>query len=213
MNGRRSWNTAKISSSLVALSVLIISLGGCGASTSTASTPPFYAENTAGWPTIWTYNAFSTTFGLNGESLFVDLPLAFQKLPGTSYAPELASSWRFVGNTLQVKIRSGVNWQNGAPVTSKDVVDSYLLGATAGWPWLSVATNVTAQGSHTVVFQLRHDVAGSTNPVTHQYALYNILQSYVWPASVYGHLDRYARQTGEVRAGFSSVHHNWRRAI
>ena len=182
--------TAKIAASLATLSLLSISLAGCGTSTATttAAAPPFYAEDTGGWPATWTYNGFSTTFGLSGEELYVDLPLAFQETPSAQYAPELASSWQFVGNTLQVQIRAGAKWQNGDPVTSTDVVDSYLLGATVGWPWLSVASNVTASGPSTVIFQLRRDVAGTTNPVTHQDALYNILQSYVWPASVYGHL-------------------------
>ena len=84
------------------------------------------------------------------------LPLAVEDEPSlTSFTPQLATSWTTSGNTLTIHLRSGVNWNNGKPVTSTDVYDSIVLdGADDQGGWTYIA-GVTAPNPSTVVITTR----------------------------------------------------------
>lgn len=131
------------------------------------------------WGTTWSLNAYSPIALTIGEGL-VQLPLAVENDPSlTSFTPQLASSWTASGNTLTINVRPGVKWQNGQPVTSKDVYDTILLdgtNATAGWLYIS---KVSAPNAHEVVVTLR--------PGTNVALLEDqLLPQTILPASQYG---------------------------
>ncbi len=153
-----------------------------------AAQPQPFQLYSSGWSTSWTYNGYAPNYAFTSMPMYVDLPLALLIQPSGRYVPELAQSWKIVGNQLRIMLQPGAKWQNGAPVTSQDVVDTYLLGATVGWPWLNVATSVQAPNNREVVFQLRPHVSGTTAPVPAQTVLLSVLNNFVFPSSVYGKL-------------------------
>ncbi len=168
-----------------ALLTVLAVVGVLASKGSTPAPQPFNLYS-GGWGTSWTNNGYATNYAMAGMPMYVNLPLAVQMQPSGKYVPQLAKSWKIVGSQLQVMLQPGAKWQNGAPVTSQDVVNSYMLGATVGWPWPGVATGITAPNKQEVVFQLRKYIPGSTSPMSAQTALFSILQNYVFPSSVYG---------------------------
>jgi peptide/nickel transport system substrate-binding protein len=140
------------------------------------------------WGTTWSLNWYSPIALTIGEGL-IQLPLAVENDPSlTAFTPQLATSWTTSGNDLTINLRSGVNWQNGQPVTSKDVLDTIVLnglggaggnstGSVAGG-WLYIS-GVTAPNSHQVVI--------STRPGTNMTLLEDeILPATILPSSQYG---------------------------
>ncbi len=172
---------------MIAGGALLTALAGIGVPASAAAAaPPFNLYSS--WNTSWTNNAFAPNYAMASLPMYAVLPLAVQIQPSGQYVPQLAKSWKIVGSQLQIMLQPGAKWQNGAPVTSQDVVNSYLLGATVGWPWPGVATGITAPSKQEVVFQLRKYVPGTTTPMPAQNVLFSILQNHfvVSPSSVYG---------------------------
>lgn len=132
------------------------------------------------WGTTWSYNAYNAD-GLGIADNLINLPLAVQNYPSlTSFTPELAKTWSVGGDSLTVHLRPGVKWQNGQPVTSKDVYDTVLLDGTNGSVFWNDITNVSTPNSSTVVFTLRN----GESPVLAEDDLFGNL--YVYPSSVYG---------------------------
>lgn len=157
-----------------------------GSSAAAQTVPPFGFYSS--WDSSWSFNAYAVNYALTSNPMFVDLPLAFQLQPSGKWDPQLARSWRFVGNKLEVMLQPNAKWQNGRPVTSTDVVDSYLLGLSAGWAWGSVATGISAVNTHEVAFTLRATSLTTRLPITKPTVLSSILPDYVEPAAVYGKL-------------------------
>lgn len=169
--GRKFW---LVGSALV-LATLPLATGA--APISSAPSVPFYVNE--GWDASWSYNPFASnamTF-----STLVVLPLAYQMRPKDNYDPMLATKWTVTPKAITIDLRSGVKWQNGTPVTSQDVMDTFeiygaeseLLGAENG------ITNMTAPNSHEVVFTLK---AGSNTTTM----LQDILGTTLVPSSEYG---------------------------
>lgn len=107
--------------------------------------------------------------------------LAIQQHPSlTEYVPQLAESWTVEGDRLSVHLRPGVKWQDGTPVTSKDLYATAILNGTRGDAFWNDITDVTAPTEDTVVFTLRkgQPVALAQNDI-----LANII---TYPASIYG---------------------------
>jgi peptide/nickel transport system substrate-binding protein len=131
------------------------------------------------WGTTWSYNYYSPLY-VNFPNGLEMLPLAVQNYPSlTSFTPQLASSWTVSGNTLTLNLRPGVNWQNGKPVTSKDVYDTLALDGAAnygGWTYIAgVSTPSTSQ----VAITMRP----GTNPALLEDELFN---RPILPAATYG---------------------------
>jgi peptide/nickel transport system substrate-binding protein len=89
--------------------------------------------------------AYATgTIGLCYETLFLYDPLT------NEYIPWLAESGEWTSDTVyQVKLREGINWSDGEPLTSEDVVFTTELGKLGPstkdymlWEWLDSATAV-----------------------------------------------------------------------
>jgi len=101
--------------------------------------------------------------GLCYETLFLYDPLT------NKYIPWLAESGKFVSDKVyEVKLRKGIQWQDGQPFTAKDVVYTFELGKLEGvyykplWDWLE---KVEAVDDYTVRFtfkEVRHQEWGNT---------------------------------------------------
>ena len=81
--------------------------------------------------------------------------------PDGSLAPELAESWEASedAKTWRMKIRQGVSFHSGKPLTIEDVIASieYHRGedsTSAAGPLVAAIENISADGSDTVVFEL-----------------------------------------------------------
>lgn len=131
------------------------------------------------WGTTWSYNPYNSYFpGIVADG-FAYLPLAVQLPPTlTRYSPQAADSWTASGDTLTVHLRPSVKWQNGRPLTSKDVYDTVLLDGTDGTLWADLS-NVRDPNSHEVVFTVRSGVPMALAEQT-------LLTMFPYPASQYG---------------------------
>lgn len=111
-------------------------------------------------PTTWGSNYFTSEFGsILGNALTeVDQKNSIVSQLAESFeATDGAKKWIF-------KLRKGVNFQNGQPVTPNDVIASYNLhrgpdsksGSKAG---LEIIEDITAEGDDTVIFTLKSGAA------------------------------------------------------
>jgi peptide/nickel transport system substrate-binding protein len=149
----------------LAVALLAAACSGGGSSGSAAGTAGYLRwAPCCSWGTTWSLNFYNPLALAIGEGL-VQLPLAVEDDPSlTSFTPQLASSWSVSGDTLTINLRPGVNWQNGKPVTSTDVLDTIVLdglggaggvtagAGTAGWLYIS---GVTAPNARQVVITTR----------------------------------------------------------
>ena len=132
------------------------------------------------WGTSWSYNQYSPiNLGIGDGYTFQRL--AEEDYPSlTQFTPQLATSWKISGNTFTLHLRTGVNWQNGQPFTSKDVYDTILLDGTNETAFWDDVAGITAPNSSTVVIQLRPGIS----PVLFEDALFTL--TFIFPSSVYG---------------------------
>lgn len=164
---------------VVGLATVVSTATPASASTSSGQVPAFLHCGNNIFPSSKSRNLYSPDFvGQLRDLTF--LPLAFQSPQGlASFIPQVAVSWAPGKHSLTVHLRQNMLWQNGAPVTSTDVVDTVLLdGVDASGIWGAI-TAVRASGAHTVVFALAPDVALS-------YAETLILETTPVPAAQYG---------------------------
>lgn len=132
------------------------------------------------WNSTWSYNPYNVN-GLAIQNDFIVQRLAIQKFPSlTEYIPQLADTWSVDGDKMTVHLRAGVKWQDGTPVTSKDLYDTALLDGTRGDGFWNDITAVSAPTEDTVVFTLR---PGQPADLAYNDILANI---FVYPSSVYG---------------------------
>src|SRR5919201_6017490 len=84
-----------------------------------------------GWPYVlapqghWNYYA---TNAILGGSIYTDLfipSLAVYKWPDAKWEYWLAESAKQNGDNYEVKLRTGLKWDDGKPFTAKDVVTTY----------------------------------------------------------------------------------------
>jgi peptide/nickel transport system substrate-binding protein len=87
----------------------------------------------------WSKANTSATVGLIYETLFMFSPLTGE------YIPFLAESGEWTdANTYAVKLREGLTWQDGEPLTADDVAFTYELGQQ--FPALAIANAWTVMG-------------------------------------------------------------------
>lgn len=173
---------------LAGAAVLALVATACGAAThvatrrSGASNPqklPFMTFADCCQVTTWEYNPYGANFAGAAEP-FVYLPLAIQVPPKIStWRPQLAKSWSVSGDKLTVHLRPGLTWQNGQPLTSKDVYDTVLLDGTNGGAQWDAISSLSDPSPTTVVFTIRRGVPAAS-------AEYDVLGTYPYPSSVYG---------------------------
>lgn len=91
------------------------------------------------WNPITPWNAVTGTVGLLYETLFSYDPLT------DTLIPWLAESGKWTSNkTYEIKLRKGMTWHDGHPLTSKDVKFTYELAKqipeiyySPVWNWLA----------------------------------------------------------------------------
>ncbi|MGJ6979084.1 ABC transporter substrate-binding protein [Aestuariimicrobium soli] len=132
------------------------------------------------WNTTWSFNPYNVN-GLGIQNDFITMRLAILKAPGlTDFEPQLAEKWDESGDKLVVHLRADAKWEDGNPVTSKDLVDTVYLNATRGDGFWRSIQSATATDDHTVEFTLRK---GQDMALAKLAILPNIV---VYPSSVYG---------------------------
>jgi peptide/nickel transport system substrate-binding protein len=95
------------------------------------------------WNPLMTGNYATGTIGLVYETLFLYDPLT------DKFMPWLAESGQWTdASTYKLKVRQGVNWSDGKPLTADDVKFTFELGQKTAlnfsslWSWLSSITKV-----------------------------------------------------------------------
>lgn len=157
---------------LVASGLLAGSAGGLA---SASRVPPF--QSAQQWGASWTYNPYAPNF--TNFSTLTNLPLAYLMRPRLYYTPGLASSWKVTSGAITIHLRPNAKWQNGEAVTSKDVLDTFLIGGAFYWGAWNYLTGITTPNAHTVVFHLKK----GTNLAE---AKQNIFTEYMVPSGLYG---------------------------
>jgi peptide/nickel transport system substrate-binding protein len=137
------------------------------------------------WGSSVSYNPYALAGYLTPFSGYVQMDLAYvltrPKNPADPFYPELASSWTTGAHSITIHIRSDANWQDGKPVTSKDVWTSLMVsGGTLNQDW-SAITSVSEPTSKTIVIDLKSWAVPAN-------VLRGILQIPIVPASQFGPL-------------------------
>ncbi len=108
---------------------------------------------------IDTPNPFGETTGANIEMLRLVYDLLARVGPDGSPEPWAAESWEVIDDvTVQVNLRQGMTFHDGAPVTAEDVKFSYDIqkeeGASIYKPFLEPISEVEIVDDHTLIFHL-----------------------------------------------------------
>lgn len=134
------------------------------------------------WNTTWSFNPYNVN-GLGIQNDFVTLRLAIVKSPSlTEFIPQLADTWEIVDGKLNVHLREDAKWQDGTPLTSKDLHDTAILNALRGDGFWNDITSVDIVDDHTVAFTLKKGQPESLAKLD----ILNAIRPY--PSSVYGKL-------------------------
>lgn len=107
---------------------------------------------------VWSAGSLGDIGNFVHERLFDYIPL-----PEKTYMPVLGTSFEQDGNIITIKLREGVNWSDGTPFTSKDVVATFNLGFIGGWLVWDYLESIEATDDHTVVATFK-----TTNAITTQ---------------------------------------------
>ena len=119
---------------VAAIGTAALMAGGAGAGSQSPFALPrqatLYTSGTA-WGPFASFNPLRTerstgTVGLLYETLFRYDPLADR------YIPWLATSGKWVGRNYVLKLRSGVKWNDGKPLTAADVKFTFETGKLEG---------------------------------------------------------------------------------
>ena len=164
----------------VASVALVASVAACSSSGGGGGGPsPALKFAASNWGSTWSYNPWSANFPAFGRG-FVYAILAIQQPPKMkTFLPNLATSWKVSRQNLTIQLQPNAKWQNGSPLTSKDVVDTVALEGTAGNAVWNDLSGVKAAGKHAVTFTIRKGV-----PTAQAEA--DILALHPYPSSLYG---------------------------
>lgn len=165
---------------------LALMLTGLSATASGAATASSLTEGVStsgylnvdgGWPSSsWSFNALNPNF-VGDFYDFALLPLGIANPPKLgNYLPEIATSWQQTPSKITLHLRTNAKWQNGDPITSTDVLDTFELDGTNGNGLWSQVTGITTPNAHTVVLNIRKGQPAAL-------VLYNIMGISPLPAS------------------------------
>src|ERR687885_348270 len=143
---------------------------------SSRAAPAFHLS--VGWTANGAFNPFSPG-GISGFDGLTDSRLAYFVRATQSYIPHLAVSWHVSPTQLVVNLRHGVVWHDGVPLTSKDIVTTFLAESAFGSSYWNDLKSVQARGPYQVVFTLRPHV-NLSNAVYQLLATQNIYPDHVW---------------------------------
>jgi peptide/nickel transport system substrate-binding protein len=142
------------------------------------------------WPYVLApqghWNYYATNAIISG-SIYTDLfipSLAVYNWAGNKYDYWLAESSKQNGDNYDVKLRSGLKWDDGKPFTAKDVVTTYMVGRLAAYGIWNFIDKVEAVDDLNVRFHY-------TKPTSLGERL--ILRNGIKPDSIYGALAKKAQ--------------------
>lgn len=171
-----------------ALVVLAACSGGGGTSGSHPSgstgvgnknAPPLEFSMCCWWQTTWTYNPYTSYFP-GFATGFVYQRLAKIQFPSlTDFQGRLADKWTVNGKTISVHIRDGEKWDDGTPVTTKDVLTTLTMAGMNGDNLFNDISDMKATDNSTFTVTVRKDIPAQT-------ALSDLLAEVIYPDSVYG---------------------------
>ena len=156
-----------------------------GTTTTGGGTSAKGGEFHGAWPYVlppqghWNYYA---TNAIVSGSIYTDLfipSLAVYNWAGNKYDYWLAESSKQNGDNYDVKLRSGLKWDDGKPFTAKDVVTTYMVGRLAAYGIWNFIDKVEAVDELNVRFHY-------TKPTSLGERL--ILRNGIKPDSIYGAL-------------------------
>lgn len=172
---------------LLALSTLAVGPLAAAKSTAAQASGTFTTYAPTGYLPQADWNPFGQSGSTCGTAVGVLAfsPLAIQSNTardgGEYFYPQLATSWKYTNHykDFVVHLRPNLKWNNGTPLTAKDVVTSWdLYGLEGSWVGDQIQ-NVYAPNSTTVVFV--RDRAVFSLAFAGQ-----VLTPYIAPASLYG---------------------------
>ena len=159
--------------------------GTTGTTTTGGGTSAKGGEFHGAWPYVLApqghWNYYATNAILSG-AIYTDLfipSLAVYNWAGNKYDYWLAESSKQNGDNYDVKLRSGLKWDDGKPFTAKDVVTTYLVGRLAAYGIWNFIDKVEAVDDLNVRFHY-------TKPTSLGERL--ILRNGIKPDSIYGAL-------------------------
>jgi len=174
------------------------------------------------------HNQFVTNGIMNPPNIYGDLmfvPMAMLYWASNEWLPLLATEWSFIqtghaseaspvagdesgstditaADTLNVKLREGVNWSDGTPVKAQDVIDTFdilkLQGNTA-WDYLSA---IEALSDYELNFYMSRP-----STVVERY----VIRQSPGPSSVYGEWAQKARDV--FAAGLTNEDAEWKQLV
>jgi peptide/nickel transport system substrate-binding protein len=149
------------------------------------STTPVADQRTLRVGQAWdvdTLNPFAPTGGGNIESMRLVHDMLARVAPDGSAVPWAAESWEIIDDTtVEVRLREGMTFHDGEPVTASDVKFSYDVqheqGAEIYKPFLDPIEEVEVVDDHTLVFHL-HEPYPALFQAT--FAQILILPEHIW---------------------------------
>ena len=161
-----------------------------GTATTGGGTSAKGGEFHGAWPYVLApqghWNYYATNAIISG-SIYTDLfipSLAVYNWAGNKYDYWLAESSKQNGDNYDVKLRSGLKWDDGKPFTAKDVVTTYMVGRLAAYGIWNFIDKVEAVDDLNVRFHY-------TKPTSLGERL--ILRNGIKPDSIYGALAKKAQ--------------------
>lgn len=112
---------------------------------------PYQVPPTGHW------NSFANDGISQGVAIYQDLlemPMARLKWATGEYVPLMATKWGFDGENFTVTLRDGAKWSDDSAFSSKDVVDTFLIGRLFKWTIYNYVDKVEAKDATTVVFHM-----------------------------------------------------------
>lgn len=140
---------------------------------SSAFREPYWA-----WGSNISLNPYSPDFVVLGNLALFGLAAFFDHpRPGKNpYYPEIAKSWTISGQKITFNLQPDAKWQDGSPLTSKDVINSMLVAGADYNPVWEDLTGVSAPNAHTVVVTLQPWAIAQTT-------LLRMFQFYIVPSA------------------------------
>lgn len=121
-------------------------------------------------------DGFPSMLGIYAD--LIEPPSAYYLWASDKYQGVLAEQWGFEGESAYViTLRKGVQWSDGSPLTSRDLVATYQIGRLRSFQEFRYVAEVTARDEQTVVFTLKRPSFIAERL---------ILKQRIRPASVYG---------------------------
>lgn len=112
---------------------------------------------------------------------FVEAPLAFYIWKTQKYTPALAEKWEMQGDNFTVTLRKGAKWSDDKPVTSKDVVASFIMARLYNYQLFKYVDKVEAKDELTVNFHM-----SKPSHVVPRYVLRTKVGNGIHSAATYG---------------------------